>query len=263
MSSDRNSTNYQQQPGANDLISSSTSDIKQEHIQIKSEQDNYHHVPTMSHTKTMILGSSGQFQYVNQPPLPPPSSQEYTSTTKYFGASESGDGYESVSSGGHSVKSERNGQAVMLVDAAHGAISGRFAVGLTSLPPPPPPTVTITSAGGNGNFASSNQVHQTIIVGRSAVSSTSTTVTQCYGRLSYKDDILYISEHTVEIGRNSSTSTVQFHVGKNSFVSRKHLKLLHDQNSNEFYLMCLSKNGVFVNDAFQRKSSEPLKLPKT
>lgn len=68
---------------------------------------------------------------------------------------------------------------------------------------------------------------------------------------------------SVKIGRNSSTSTVHFHVGKNSFVSRKHLQVSFDRSSNSFYLMCLSKNGVFVNDVFQRKSSEPLKLPKT
>ena len=78
----------------------------------------------------------------------------------------------------------------------------------------------------------------------------------------FKDDILYINDQVTDIGRNSSTSTVHFHVGKNSFVSRKHLRLLYDHGNNEFYLMCLSKNGVFVNDAFQRKSSEPLKLPK-
>lgn len=68
---------------------------------------------------------------------------------------------------------------------------------------------------------------------------------------------------SIKIGRNSSTSTVHFHVGKNSFVSRKHLQVTFDRSTNNFYLMCLSKNGVFVNDVFQRKSSEPLKLPKT
>lgn len=118
-----------------------------------------------------------------------------------------------------------------------------------------------------------------------------------YGRLCYKDEVLYITDNicklsqyslyehdemhfrihcsniftknyvsiaaVIKIGRNSSTSTVHFHVGKNSFVSRKHLQVTFDRNSNGFYLMCLSKNGVFVNDVFQRKSSEPLKLPKT
>lgn len=84
-----------------------------------------------------------------------------------------------------------------------------------------------------------------------------------YGRLTYKDAVLYISDHLTQIGRNSTTSTVHFHVGKNSFVSRKHLQLLHDTDKCEFYLVCLSKNGVFVDDTFQRKTSQPMRLPRT
>lgn len=86
-----------------------------------------------------------------------------------------------------------------------------------------------------------------------------------FGRLCYKDEMLYITEFNdfAIIGRNSSTSTVHFSIGKNSFVSRKHLKVSFEKRSKNFHLICLSKNGVFVNDAFQRKSSEPLKLPRT
>lgn len=101
-----------------------------------------------------------------------------------------------------------------------------------------------------------------MLTSRPSVSSTNTQAAEVYGCLRYKDNVLYITEQSIEIGRNSSTSTVHFHVGKNVFVSRKHLQLLHDRNTSDFYLMCLSKNGVFVDDIFQRKSSEPLKLPK-
>jgi forkhead box protein K len=66
----------------------------------------------------------------------------------------------------------------------------------------------------------------------------------------------------IEIGRNSSKSTVHFHVGKNSFVSRKHLLLQRDPLTGDFYLICLSKNGVFVDGVFQRKSQESVRLPK-
>lgn len=101
-----------------------------------------------------------------------------------------------------------------------------------------------------------------------------------YGRLTYKDAVLYITEPLVEIGRNSSTSVCHFPVGKNSFVSRRHLRLLHDRNvpgsgsgaaaaepttatgRGAFYLECLSKNGVFVDDSFQRWTAEPLLLPR-
>lgn len=83
-----------------------------------------------------------------------------------------------------------------------------------------------------------------------------------YGMLSHESDILYITESCIEIGRNSSTSSVHFHVAKNSFVSRKHLKVVFDKQSGDFLLICLSKNGVFVDDLFQRKSTEAIKLPK-
>uniref|UniRef100_T1GVS5 FHA domain-containing protein n=1 Tax=Megaselia scalaris TaxID=36166 RepID=T1GVS5_MEGSC len=82
------------------------------------------------------------------------------------------------------------------------------------------------------------------------------------GYLRHDNNMLYITENCVVIGRNSSTSSVHFHVAQNSFVSRKHFQVLFDTNTGDFYLSCLSKNGVFVDDVFQRKNSEPTKLPK-
>ncbi|XP_055606992.1 forkhead box protein K1-like [Uranotaenia lowii] len=81
-------------------------------------------------------------------------------------------------------------------------------------------------------------------------------------RLISKDNILLISEDLIEIGRNSSRAQVDFHVGRNSFVSRKHLLLHHDHNDGEFYLSCLSKNGVFIDNVFHRKGAEPFLLPR-
>lgn len=81
------------------------------------------------------------------------------------------------------------------------------------------------------------------------------------GRLISKDNMLLISEDIIEVGRNSSKSQVDFHVGKNSFVSRKHFIIQHDMND-EFNLFCLSKNGVFIDNVFHRKCTEPYKLPK-
>lgn len=81
------------------------------------------------------------------------------------------------------------------------------------------------------------------------------------GRLVSKDNILLISQNIIEIGRNSSKAAVDFHVGKNSFVSRKHLILHYD--GHEFNLVCASKNGVFIDDQFVRKSNEPTRLPSS
>lgn len=131
--------------------------------------------------------------------------------------------------------------------------SSSVKVTLETLPPPPPPPVNLyTAATNNLNVFNDPRRSQS-------------SIHNVYGRLCYKDEVLYITDNisAIKIGRNSSTSTVHFHVGKNSFVSRKHLQVTFDRSTAGFYLMCLSKNGVFVNDAFQRKSSEPLKLPKT
>ncbi|XP_058128778.1 forkhead box protein K2-like [Anopheles ziemanni] len=80
-------------------------------------------------------------------------------------------------------------------------------------------------------------------------------------RLISKDNMLLISEDVIEVGRNSSKSQVDFHVGKNSFISRKHFIIQHDMND-EFTLFCISKNGVFIDNVFYRKRGEPYKLPK-
>lgn len=93
-------------------------------------------------------------------------------------------------------------------------------------------------------------------------SSTSTNQYQSFiGRLVSKDNILLISQNVIEIGRNSSKSAVDFHVGKNSFVSRKHLILHYD--GHDFNLVCASKNGVFIDDHFVRKSNEATPLPSS
>lgn len=118
-----------------------------------------------------------------------------------------------------------------------------------SLRPPPPPII-------------STATRSLKLIGDEKRTSYSPNV---FGRLCYKDEVLYITEFNdfAIIGRNSSTSTVHFPIGKNSFVSRKHLKVFFEKRSNNFHLICLSKNGVFVNDAFQRKSLDPFKLPRT
>lgn len=220
----------------------------------------------MSQTKTMILQSTGnEFQYIS----PPPSSQSQQVQQQQIVSQHHLTGKEdivllaAVADAAEPVDSstiiEAAGTAEQLqykTETSNG-ITTVYSVNLDTLPPPPPPIAikSATHLSQVGSYVlSSNHPN---------VSSTNPSTTDVYGRLCYKDIVLYITDPSVEIGRNSTTSTVHFHVGKNVFVSRKHLQLIHDRNKNEFYLMCLSKNGVFVNDVFQRKSSEPLKLPKT
>lgn len=80
------------------------------------------------------------------------------------------------------------------------------------------------------------------------------------GRLVSNNNVFFIREHTVDIGRNSSTSRVNFNVN-NIFVSRKHLQIIYNPPNGDFYMVCLSKNGVFLDGIFTRKSGEPVKLP--
>lgn len=83
------------------------------------------------------------------------------------------------------------------------------------------------------------------------------------GRLSYYDDFLYIGpDNTIDIGRNSSTTTVHFHVGKNNFISRKHFQIKHDPVKNNFFVIVVSKNGIFIDEQFTRKNSNAERLPK-
>lgn len=82
------------------------------------------------------------------------------------------------------------------------------------------------------------------------------------GRLSYMDEFLYMTESSrIDIGRNSSTSAVNFHVGKNTFISRKHFRIIHNANNNDFYVVVLSKNGIFIEETFNRRNLEFEQLP--
>lgn len=83
------------------------------------------------------------------------------------------------------------------------------------------------------------------------------------GRLAHKDQILLIQEPLINIGRNSNKSNVHFHVSKNSFISRKHLQLTFQPSTGDFYLICLSKNGIFVDKSFYRNLVAPIKLHKS
>lgn len=84
------------------------------------------------------------------------------------------------------------------------------------------------------------------------------------GKLVSKDNILLIRNKNIQIGRNCSTSEVDFQIGRNKFVSRKHLILTHDEKD-DFSLTCIGKNGIFVDGIFKRyrKGMPQFKLPKS
>lgn len=92
-------------------------------------------------------------------------------------------------------------------------------------------------------------------------SGVSTAPDNALGFLKYDQELLYITEPCTIIGRNSSTSHVHFHVAENNLVSRKHFQVLYDGVAHDFFVQCLSKNGIFVDDFLQRRNADPLRLP--
>ncbi|XP_070853199.1 uncharacterized protein FoxK isoform X3 [Drosophila suzukii] len=83
-----------------------------------------------------------------------------------------------------------------------------------------------------------------------------------YGELRFNQEVLPITDAVTVIGRNSSTSLVHFNVAENNLVSRKHFQVLYDVELRAFFVQCLSKNGIFVDDFLQRRNVDPLRLPQ-
>jgi pSer/pThr/pTyr-binding forkhead associated (FHA) protein len=70
----------------------------------------------------------------------------------------------------------------------------------------------------------------------------------------------YLMRQTrVTVGRSSARSGADVDMGESSFISRNHLEIYLDQS--RFFILVTGKNGVFVDDVFQKKGSPPLELP--
>eukprot|EP00731_Ephydatia_muelleri_P029425 Em0020g1069a len=50
-------------------------------------------------------------------------------------------------------------------------------------------------------------------------------------------------------------------MGASRFISRKHVEIMLDRNN--FYLLCRGKNGVFVDDIFQKRENKRMQLPNS
>ncbi|KAM4664001.1 forkhead box protein K2 isoform 2-T2 [Discoglossus pictus] len=82
-------------------------------------------------------------------------------------------------------------------------------------------------------------------------------------RLEGREFEYLMKKRSVTIGRNSSQGSVDVSMGHSSFISRRHLEIFTaGEDSGDFYLRCLGKNGVFVDGVFQRRGAPPLQLPR-
>uniref|UniRef100_A0A672I088 Forkhead box protein K2 n=1 Tax=Salarias fasciatus TaxID=181472 RepID=A0A672I088_SALFA len=85
-------------------------------------------------------------------------------------------------------------------------------------------------------------------------------------RLEGREFEYLMKKRSVTIGRNSSQGSVDVSMGHSSFISRRHLEIFtageDGCGGGDFYLRCLGKNGVFVDEVFLRRGAPPLQLPR-
>lgn len=81
------------------------------------------------------------------------------------------------------------------------------------------------------------------------------------GRLEARGFEYMIRQDKIIIGRRTSREKIDVNMGHSAFISRHHLEI-HHQSPN-FFLKCVSKNGIFVDGMFIRSDAEPIALPKT
>ena len=82
-----------------------------------------------------------------------------------------------------------------------------------------------------------------------------------YARLEGKNFEFFMVKKRVVIGRNSRLGDVDVNMGSTRFISRRHLEILLERNS--FFILCRGKNGVFVDDTFQRRENRRVQLPSS
>ncbi|XP_033239113.1 forkhead box protein K2 isoform X1 [Drosophila pseudoobscura] len=119
----------------------------------------------------------------------------------------------------------------------------------------------LTAASSNNN--NNNSANHPPATTSSSVSASvgGSATTPPYGELRFNQEVLPITDTVTVIGRNSSTSLVHFNVAENNLVSRKHFQVLYDLEVRAFFVQCLSKNGIFVDDFLQRRNVDPMRLP--
>ena len=82
-----------------------------------------------------------------------------------------------------------------------------------------------------------------------------------YARLEGRNFEFYITKRRTVIGRNSKLGDVDVNMGNSRGSSRRHLEIVLDRNS--FYILCRGKNGIFVDDTFQRRENKRLQIPNS
>ena len=82
-----------------------------------------------------------------------------------------------------------------------------------------------------------------------------------FAKIEGREFVFYMTKRRVTIGRNSKQGSVDVNMGICRFISRKHVEIMAD--GTRFFLLCSGKNGVFVDDIFQRRESKRLQIPSS
>lgn len=80
-----------------------------------------------------------------------------------------------------------------------------------------------------------------------------------YAKLEGRDFEFFMVKRRISIGRNSKQGAVDVNMGSTRFISRKHLEISFE--GQRFFLLCRGKNGIFVDDIFQRREAKRMQLP--
>lgn len=86
-------------------------------------------------------------------------------------------------------------------------------------------------------------------------------VENAIARLEGKGFEYMVRRDKIVIGRSTSREKIDVTMGHSAYISRHHLEIYH-QTPN-FYVKCISKNGIFVDGSFVRSDGEPKALPKS
>lgn len=80
-------------------------------------------------------------------------------------------------------------------------------------------------------------------------------------RLDFRGMEYMVRQDKIIVGRRTSREKIDVNMGHSAFISRHHLEIYY--KSPNFYMKCISKNGIFVDGMFIRSDAEPFTLPKS
>ncbi|XP_052895831.1 forkhead box protein K1-like [Anopheles moucheti] len=97
---------------------------------------------------------------------------------------------------------------------------------------------------------------------RSLISSYRASCPGMISQLTSANYIMLLNDKPTTVGRTTDVAVPQiFPAGSNKRISRRHFAVTYDSDGN-FTLLCLSKNGIMIDETFYSKREQPYILPQ-